>query len=68
MLGLLAGEPQLVIVDARVLQLLMGDLANLIILGEAGSLPGGTTAIGHLDEPYFWDDINPCEESPCAPK
>jgi len=59
---LAAGEPELVVVDARVLRLLMGDLAQLIILGPAGaggmvkdfSRPG--------EEVFVWDDDQLCHD------
>ncbi len=52
---LLAGEPELVVVDARVLRLLMGDLASLIILRRLGA---PRRPIAADPEQYVWDE--PC--------
>jgi len=56
-LELLRGEPELVIVDARVLRLLMGPLARLIILKTVEMGPG-VLAIG--EERFVWDDDEIC--------
>ena len=56
-LELLRGEPELVIVDARVLRLLMGPLAKLIIL-ETVEMGPGQLAIG--EERFVWDDDPVC--------
>jgi len=57
---LLTGQPELVLVDARVLRLLMGDLADLIILDRANSLLD-RLAVTTDDEPYVWDRRSPCD-------
>lgn len=59
---LAAGEPDLVIVDRRVLQLLMGDLARLIVLGDvADYLPEAAPVADEDDEGFIWDkDSFPC--------
>jgi len=57
------GTPELVVVDARVLRLLMGDLANLIILGQAhDGKPGMMADRGqeHVDEIFVWDRDSLC--------
>ena len=58
---LAAGKPDLVIVDRRVLQLLMGDLAALIVLGDvADEIPGATLrSLEDFDEKYIWDSVDP---------
>lgn len=52
-LELVSGAPELVVVDARVLRLLMGDLASLIILRRLGAPSRPIPAGG---EPYVWDE------------
>jgi len=57
------GSPELVVVDARVLRLLMGDLANLIILGSAHDRkPGMLADRGQqfIDELFVWDQDDLC--------
>lgn len=67
-IAILRGPPELVVVDERVLRLLMGRLADLIILRDVGDpirfardpdqlplLMGGDD-----DGPYVWDDDDPC--------
>ncbi len=64
---LAVGDPDLVLVDRRVLRLLMGDLAELLVLSSADKpftvrgpfalqleLPPG-------ERPYVWDDDDPCK-------
>ncbi len=62
--ALLVGDPELVIVDFRVLRLLMGDLAGLLVLqrvmdadfhglGPQNGDPG--------QESFAWDDESPCD-------
>ncbi len=61
---LLTGEPELVIVDARVIRLLMGDLANLIILGTNRELLAhdpGLRGVTVDEEAYVWDRRSPCD-------
>jgi len=59
---LLVGEPELVIVDARVLRLLMGSLSELIILrrfatsGQFGMFEN----VGGPDERFVWDQDDLC--------
>lgn len=55
LLELAGGEPELVIVDARVLRLLMPGLANLLILKRV-EMGAGRLAIG--EEVFAWDE--PC--------
>ena len=60
-LQILAGDPELVIVDARVLRLLMGDLAELIIL-EAATGPIRWSQLPEDEEAFVWDeDSFPCK-------
>jgi len=59
---LAAGEPELVIVDARVLRLLMGPLSELIILkrfATSGQF-GRFENVGAEDERFVWDDQELC--------
>ncbi len=56
----LGGEPELVIVDARTLRLLMGDLAPLIILREFTQEQLGLT-VG-IEQPFAWDQPLPCPD------
>lgn len=57
-LRLAAGEPELVIVDARVLRLLMPGLSQLIILGPVD--PQKAAAV-FVDEFLFvWDEDDLC--------
>ena len=65
---LLTGDPELVIVDFRVLRLLMGDLAGLIVLDRVSDpeFHGLNAALADFersetDEPLAWDDESPCE-------
>ena len=58
----LAGEPELVIVDARTLRLLMGDLAALIILKKF-ELGPGHLAVG--EEKFVWDEPEPGKTTLC---
>jgi len=51
------GEPELVIVDARILRLLMGGLAPLIILSDV-EIGKRSLAIG--EERFVWDDDPVC--------
>lgn len=68
-LQLLTGDPELVVVDARVLRLLMGDLAPLIILGPVPGIAGLEAALADRemfsdDGPFAWDgDEFPCTEN-----
>ncbi|MEE8606273.1 MAG: hypothetical protein V3S55_01610 [Nitrospiraceae bacterium] len=55
---LLTGQPELVIVDARVLRLLMGDLAPLIILKQFTPEQLGLQIVS--DERFVWDDDPVC--------
>lgn len=57
-LELPGGEPELVIVDARTLRLLMGDLAQLIIL-QTVEVGAGHLAIG--EERFAWDELPDCD-------
>jgi len=60
LLQLAAGTPELVVVDARVLRVLMGDLAYLIILGPAlGQRPPGASYDPDEDG-YVWDSDDLC--------
>lgn len=55
-LALATGEPELVMVDARVLRVLLGPLADLILMAPVNpalSLPPD-------EEPFVWDDDDPC--------
>ena len=61
---ILTGDPELVIVDFRVLRLLMGDLAGLIVLErltdpEFHGFVTGAREPG--EEPFAWDDESPCD-------
>ena len=68
---LLTGDPELVIVDFRVLRLLMGDLAGLIVLDRVSDpdfhgLSGFTNAVladfeRSEDESFAWDNESPCD-------
>ena len=60
-LRIAVGEPELVVVDARVLRLLMGDLAQLIILAPAPmrtvrTLFGQQRFLAVGEEPFVWDE------------
>jgi len=61
---LLTGDPELVIVDFRVLRLLMGDLAGLIVL-DTVSDPDfhglGPQISDSGQESFAWDDESPCD-------
>jgi len=61
-LSLAVGDPELVIVDARVLRLLMPGLSSLIILGPA---PGEMRSFAHPfddeEDVYVWDRRSPCD-------
>jgi len=57
------GTPDLVIVDARVLRLLMGDLAGLIILGPAEQ-GGARATFRDFEDPeelFVWDEDSLCK-------
>jgi len=65
---LLTGDPELVIVDFRVLRLIMGDLAGLIVLDSVSDpeFHGLTVPVpgfdrSEPDESFAWDDESPCE-------
>ena len=61
---LLTGEPELVIVDFRVLRLLMGDLAGLIVLDTVSDpeFHGlGPQISDSEQESFAWDDESPCD-------
>ena len=63
---ILTGDPELVIVDFRVLRLLMGDLAGLIVLDrvsdpEFHGLGPQKSAAASVDESFAWDDESPCD-------
>lgn len=69
-LELARGEPQLVAVDARVLRLLMGELASLIMRGTCTSVDprfgqgpvGGFRSALHGDlDAFIWDRDSPCD-------
>jgi len=65
----LLGDPELVVVDARTLRLLAGDLADLIILQEADAFcemkqPRPVFREGLLRERFVWDDDSPVDQ-PC---
>lgn len=56
LLELASGEPELVVVDARVLRLVFGPLAQLIILRPVG----GRSFPADEDGPFIWDDDDLC--------
>ena len=56
-LELLTGPPQLVVVDRRILDLIMGDLAPLIILRDLGNDRRMGPALAEM---YIWDEDEPC--------
>ena len=61
---ILTGDPELVVVDFRVLRLLMGDLAGLIVLGEVTDpdFHGLGPQISDSEQQSFaWDDESPCD-------
>ena len=61
---ILTGDPELVIVDFRVLRLLMGDLAGLIVLDRVSDPEFHGLAPqrgGPGQESFAWDDESPCE-------
>ena len=66
------GDPDLVVVDRRSLELIMGDLAPLLILGsvDAGAFdaPAFAKRIEMVEEPYVWetDLLCPICEEPLA--
>ncbi len=57
---LLTGKPELVVVDARVLRILMGDLAGLIILGDAMRFQPVGPQLPPGEERFAWEDEPPC--------
>ena len=61
---ILTGDPELVIVDFRVLKLLMGDLAGLIVLEKLQDPEFHGLDPRHPEfefEPFAWDDESPCD-------
>lgn len=68
-LELATGEPELVVVDARALRLIMGPLGQLLILRplhQGGPRRGGLPFRGSDHDPdvegYVWDDDELCPE------
>ena len=60
----LTGDPELVIVDFRVLKLLLGDLAGLIVLDRVSDpdFHGLGPQFGDPEQDSFaWDDESPCD-------
>lgn len=69
-LAIVVGDPELVAVDARVMRLLLGDLAPLVFLGSCtsvdprfghGPVGGFRSALDLDDGPYIWDRDSPCD-------
>lgn len=58
---LLTGKPDLVVVDFRVLKLLMGDLAHLIVLESVSSRQMDRLETDPAQETFAWDDESPCD-------
>lgn len=57
-LELADGEPELVVVDARALRLIMGPLGQLLILRP---LAQGRAPLPPGEEPYAWDSDDLCD-------
>ncbi len=57
---LLTGEPELVVVDFRVLRLLMGELAHLIVLERVSSRQMDRLETDSDQGSFAWDDESPC--------
>lgn len=59
---LLTGKPDLVVVDFRVLRLLMGDLAHLIVLETFDEAKSDRMAEQRaaFEDSFAWDDEPPC--------
>jgi hypothetical protein len=53
LLELATGEPELVLVDKRVLRVLLGPLVDLIVMTPTNY---GTPLLPPGEEPYVWDE------------
>lgn len=54
------GDPEPVLVDRRVLRLILGDLAELIILDRRSQLASSQMRIDPDQEHFVWDEDSPC--------
>ena len=66
------GDPDLVVVDRRSLELIMGDLAPLLILADLDDdfLGRKLKGVAPIEEPYVWDTFDEravCQECGALP-
>lgn len=60
LLELAAGDPELVLVDRRVLNVLLGPLADLVVMMPYRSGPLGGSSYDPDDDGYVWDHDDIC--------